>query len=583
MKNLNKRLGNRPRYYGRWLFIDLLASIAGVAGGLGAIIFRLMIAFNHWLFFNLLLPSISLFISNFNIGIVLLPALGGLVVGPIIMYFAPETRGHGVPEVMEAVALKGGKIRKRVAAIKVIVSSITIGSGGSAGREGPIAQIGASIGSLLGDLFKLSQYETRLLVVCGLASGIAGTFNAPLGGALFGMEILYRRVGLFDAVPVILASVIGAAVASLYLGLKPSFIVPKTLTFHNILELPWYFILGIVFGFISIVWVKFFYAIEDFFGKINIPDKYKFAIGGAVAGITGMLFPYYGILGVGYEGINKALAGELSWLLLPILGVLKMISTAFTIGSGGSGGIFAPSLYIGTMFGGLLGSLFQIISPEIIEEPLTYALAGMASLFAGTAQAPLTVIIMIPEMTNDYSLIPPLMVSSITSFIISWFFLKGSSIYTLKLERRGENVRIGIPTVLREIKVEEIMTKKVITVKANMTLDALELLIEETKHHGFPVIKNGKVIGVVTFKDIVKVPAKDRDKVKVGDVLSKKLIVVFPDESAEEALDKMYNNKVGRLIVVNKTNPDKLIGIVTRTDIMKAYNKAAARRLFWPH
>ncbi|RLI19512.1 chloride channel protein, partial [Candidatus Bathyarchaeota archaeon] len=553
--------------------------IAGVAGGLGAIAFRTMINFTHWLFFELLLPHVSLYAYGFNWALILLPALGGLIVGSIVMKFAPETKGHGVPEVMEAVALKGGRIRKRVAFLKVLVSSITIGSGGSAGREGPIAQIGASTGSLIGEILKLEPREVRLLVVCGLSAGIAGTFNAPLGGALFGMEVLYRGIGLFNAVPVVFASVIGAAIVAAYYGPKPSF-VAYNLVFTNPSELIWYFILGVIFGFIAIAWVKLFYSIEDLFDKLRINSKYKPAIGGALTGFIAIFFVSYGIMGVGYEEVNKVLQGEkIGIALLLTLGFLKMIATAFTVGSGGSGGIFAPSLYIGTMFGGALGMLFQMLAPWMISQPRTYCLAGMAALFAGAAQAPLNVIIMIPEMSNNYSLLPPLMVSSVTSFIIAWLFMRGSSIYTLKLERRGVKLRMGRTLVLENITVEEAMTKKVISVKADMPLSALELLMEETRHHGFPVVEEGRLVGIITFQDVSKVQKSKRHKVKVKNVLSKKLIVAYPDESVQSALDKMYKNDVGRLPVVDRNNPTRVVGIITRSDIIRAYETATSKLL----
>ena len=576
--NLRQSL-QMPKHARKWLLLDLLGAIAGIAGGLGAIVFRMMIGFNRWLFFDLLLPKISFHAYGFNWAYIVLPALGGLIIGPIIMKFAPETKGHGVPEVMEAVALKGGRIRKRVAFLKVLVSSVTIGSGGSAGREGPIAQIGASIGSFIGETFKLDTHEIRLLVVCGLAAGIAGTFNAPLGGALFGMEILYRGIGLFNAVPVIFASVIGAAIVSAYYGPKPSFNAPVSLTFTNPSELVWYLLLGLIFGLISVLWVKLFYAVEDGFGKLRVHNRYKLAIGGAVAGFIGIFYPYYGIMGVGYEGINQALAGSFAITTLLTLGILKMVATAFTIGSGGSGGIFAPSLYIGAMLGGALGLIFQLIAPGMISQPFTYSLAGMAALFAGAAQAPLNVIIMIPEMSNDYSLLPPIMISSVASFMVAWLFMHGSSIYTLKLERRGVKLRMGRTFVLEHVKVEEVMAKKVISVRADMPLSALELLVEESHHHGFPVTENGRLIGIVTFDDLTRVPMEERAKTKVKEILTKKLTVTYPDESVQTALDEMCAKKVGRLPVVDRADPTRLVGIITRSDIVRAYQMATTRIL----
>ncbi|OYT61452.1 MAG: hypothetical protein B6U69_03590 [Thermofilum sp. ex4484_15] len=568
--------GLTPRYVRNWAIVTALAAVVGVAGGLGAIIFRIMIGLNRALFFGNLLkyfPSVSIY--GYNPFIIIIPALGGLIVGPIVNRIAPETKGHGVPEVMEAVHLKGGLIRKRIALVKIAVSSVTIGSGGSAGREGPIAQIGAAIGSLIAQLLNLPPKYRRLLVVCGLASGIAGTFNAPLGGALFGLEIFYRGVEAFDAVPVILASVVGTAVATAYLGPTPAFTVKGLSLKFSALELPFYFLLGIVFGILAVIWVKFFYLIEDLFEKLRIKNSLKPALGGLIVGVLGAAFPTYGIMGVGYEGINAALAHRFPLITLLTLGLIKLIATSFTIGSGGSGGVFAPSLYIGTMLGGALGYTFYQLFPGLIREPLAYSLAGMAALFAGASQAPLTLMIMIPEMCNNYAILPSLMVSCTTSFFVAHAFLKGSSIYTIKLERRGVNIKVGRPLILDSISVGEVMARKVVTVRPDMPLSALELLVNETNHTGFPVVDNDKLEGMITINDVIKVPTKLRGKLKVKDILPKrKLVVTYPDESLSIALDKMYKERLDRLPVVSRSDPNKLIGIISENDIINAYRKA---------
>ena len=567
-----------PRYAKRWILLDVLGCVVGILGGLGAVFFRLMISVNHILFYDVILHYLPLHLGEMNLGVILLPALGGLIIGPIIMKFAPETKGHGVPEVMEATTLKGGKIRKRVAFLKVIVSSITIGSGGSAGREGPIAQIGATLGSIMGQLFKLDTQSMKLLVVCGLAAGIAGTFNAPLGGALFGMEILYRGIGLFNAMPVVLASVIGATVASVFLGRRPAF-NPEGLTMWTPQELPLYLLLGVLFGIISVIWVKVFYSIEDLFERLNVSPHLKPAIGGLMVGLIGVFYANYGIMGVGYEGINLLLAGKLTLTILILLGILKILATSFTIGSGGSGGIFAPSLYIGSMFGGALGILFNMLFPSIVSQPITYALAGMAALFAGAAQAPINVIIMIPEMSGTFTLIPPIMASSTMSFFIAWLILRGSSIYTIKLERRGIKLRMGRSFVLDSIRVEEVMTKNIITLSPDMPVLALETLFEEYHHTGYPVVKDGKLIGIVTISDVQKIPPEKRKDLKIEDIASRKLVVTYPDETVHQALDKMYVKNVGRLPVVDRSDPTKIIGIISKHDILKAFELAARREI----
>ena len=577
MRNLKAiaRLG-LPSYARRWILLDLLGILAGVLGGLGAVFFRYMISLNRLIFFEHIFPRASFSLWGLNLGLIVLPALGGLIIGPLITRFAPETRGHGIPEVMEAVILRGGRIRRRVALLKVIVSSITIGSGGSAGREGPIAQIGATIGSILGQVFKLSFQEIKLLVVCGLSAGIAGTFNAPLGGALFGMEVLYRGIGLFNAMPVILASVIGATIASIFLGRSPAFNMDYTASW-NPPELLLFILLGAIIGLISVVWVRTFYGIESLFEKLKISRSLKPALGGLLVGMIGMLYPEHGIMGVGYEGINMVLAGELILTTLIILGVMKILATSLTVGSGGSGGLFAPSLYIGSMFGGALGIFFDLIFPEMIDSPATYALAGMAALFAGAAQAPINVIIMIPEMSGNFALIPPIMASSVTSFFVAWLHLRGSSIYTIKLERRGISIKMGRSFILDTIKVEEVMNRNVITVPLDMPVRALEMMFEEYHHGGYPVVKDGRLVGIVTLDDVSKIPPQKRSTAKVEEIASRNLIVTYPDETIHEALDKMYLNGVGRLPVVKRDDPSKIVGIITKHDIMRAFEMAFER------
>jgi len=565
-----------PVYAKKWLILDLLGGVAGVLGGLGAVVLHLMIETINHFFFEILLPRISVHIGGFNLSIILLPVLGGLIVGPLITRLAPETKGHGIPEVMEAVALKGGHIRKRVAFLKVIVSAITIGSGGSAGREGPIAQTGSAIGSTLAQIFKLEPSDAKLLVVCGLSAGIAGAFNAPLGGALFGMEVLLRGIGLFNAMPVIIASVIGAAVASTFLGQKPAFNA-EGLTSWSPPELVFYAILGLIFGIISVLWIKSFYAIEGVFERLKVSSTYKPALGGLATGFLIMLLPEHGIMGVGYEGVNKALAGELFLALLLILGILKMIATSCTVGSGGSGGVFAPSLYIGAMLGAAMGLLFDLAFPSIVDQPLTYALAGMAVLFAGAAQAPINVIIMIPEMSNDFALIPPIMISSSISFFVAWLFLRGSSIYTIKLHKRGIILRMGRPFILDLIKVEEVMTKKVITISPDMPASILELFFEEHHHTGYPVVEKGQLVGIVTIRDLQKLPHSIRNKVKIIEIASKDIIVAYPDETVHSVLDKMHEKNIGRLPVVDRNNPRRLLGIISKRDIIRAHEIAAKR------
>ena len=568
----------------RVIVVDLLAIAAGIAGGLGAVLFRYMIKAAQTVFFGHIHSTLSTVTPSFNgldYTLIVLPAIGGLIIGPLVAKAAPETRGHGVPEVMEAVLLKAGRIRPRVAAVKVLVSSITIGSGGSAGREGPIAQIGASIGSLLGRLFKLGPHDMRLLVTCGLSAGIAGTFNAPLGGAIFGMEILLRNVGPFDAIPILFSSVIGAATASVFLGSRPSFYIPGVPEWDP-LEIPLYILHGAIIGIVAVAWVRIFYAVEGLFSRLRLDQALKPALGGLLTGVLLALFPVYGVGGVGYEGVEMALLGTLPATLMLVLGLSKIIATSLTVGSGGSGGIFAPSLYIGAMFGGLLGTLYTELLPDYVNGALGYTLAGMAALFAGAAQAPLNVIVMIPEMSGSYSLIPPIMASAGSSFIVSWTLLRGSSIYTLKLERRGVRVRMFQSFILDSVTVEEVMTRRVPVVPPDAPLAAVEAIFDEHLHGYYLVVDRSKreLLGIATRRDldrIKRLKPSEYQRVKVIEITRRSPTVAYPDETIREVLEKMKRAGVASLPVVSRENPKRLLGVITARDILKAYEIAMER------
>jgi CIC family chloride channel protein len=565
-----------PRHARTWFTLYILSGVVGIAGGLGAVVFRFMIQGIQDLFFGRLLPFFSLDVKGYNLGIVLLPALGGLIVGPITMKIAQETKGAGIPEVMEAVALRKGRLKKKVALWKIVASSITIGSGGSAGREGPIAQIGASIGSLLGEIFKIERHNAKLLVVCGLSAGIAGTYNAPLGGALFGIEILLRNIDLIRAVPVILSSVVGAATAVFFLGGSPSVRIAASITWVPS-ELVFHFLLGLVFGGLSIIWVRAFYAVDEVFRKWKVTNNLKPSLGGLVTGFLIMLFPFYGIMGVGYEGLDLALAGKLTLGLLLLLGALKFIATCFSIGSGGSGGIFAPTLYIGGMFGGAAGLIFHWAFPAVVPEPVKYSLAGMAALFAGATQAPLNIMVMVPEMCKDFSLLPPIMASSVSSFFVAWLFLRGSSIYTLKLKNRGLDLRMGQSFTLDVVQVEEVMTRKVQKASFDTSVTELEGLFEKYDHPGFPVEREGRLLGVVTEKDLETALQQSRGSVRVAEICSKEVAFTYPDETLHDALDKIDDSGLPILPVVLRDRPWQIVGVISKHDILQAYEVDAER------
>ncbi|HEX54722.1 MAG: chloride channel protein [Candidatus Altiarchaeales archaeon] len=548
-----------------------LAIMVGIIGGLAAILFRILIEFFHDIFFDYLLSLISFDLLGHNLSIILLPAIGGLIVAPIIAKIAIEAKGHGIPEIMESIHLHGGRIRGRVGFVKALASSITIGSGGSAGSEGPIGQISASLGSLIGQKLNLPERRIKLLTVCGVAAGIGATFNAPLGGAIFAMEVLLTEIETISATSIILSSVVGTTLAEIWLGPSPAFkLTPELSMYHPFsppghpIELLFYLTMGLIFGLIAILWVRILYLIEDFFDSLRINFYFKPAIGGLLTGVLGLFFIDYGILGAGYESVDVALAGRISLSLLILLGILKILSTSFTIGSGGSGGIFAPSLFIGAMFGGAFGLILNQIFPEIVKFPMAYALVGMGALFAGAAGAPLTCIIMIPEMAGNYFLIPAMMVACVSSYLVFSVFSR-ENIYTLKLVRRG--IAIDVDHVLSEVKVRDIMTKKIDSVNEDMRIpDLIKKMLREG-HTGYPVIKDNELIGIVTFRDLSEADMNER----VGDICTREVFTIGPNASAQDAVRMLFDKGVGRLIVTDEKNPKKILGIISRTDILKAY------------
>ena len=361
------------------LYMVLVSIVIGLLGGLGAIGFRECIRL-----FQLVAWRADPVTLDFVRTLpwwwkVLVPALGGLLVGMIITRFAAEAKGHGVPEVMESVALRGGRIRPRVVLAKLLASGVCIASGGSVGREGPIVQIGSAIGSSIGQWLRIGERRLRTLVGCGAAAGIAATFNAPVAGALFSVEIILGDFGVTQFSPIVISSVVATVVSRHFLGDFPAFEVPQY-SLVSAGELAAYAVLGLIAGLAAIAFVRALYGAEDLFDVIRLPAILKPALGGAMIGLIALRFP--AIFGVGYEAINEALRGELGWKLLVVLAAVKIVAVSLTIGSGGSGGVFAPSLFIGATLGGAVGTVVHYLWPEASGGPGAYALVGMGAVVA---------------------------------------------------------------------------------------------------------------------------------------------------------------------------------------------------------
>ncbi|MFC1494439.1 chloride channel protein [Thermodesulfobacteriota bacterium] len=555
-----------------------LAAIVGIVAGFGAIGFRYLLEFIQTVAYGASGNMMEAVASNPWYIRILAPAIGGLIVGPLVYFFAREAKGHGVPEVMEAVALKQGIIRKRVVFVKSFASAISISTGGSVGREGPIVQIGSAIGSVIGQLLKMSGDRVRTLVGCGAAAGIAATFNAPIAGSMFALEIILGDFGLATFSPIVISSVMATAISRHFLGDIPAFVVP-VYEMVNVLELSLYVIMGFFCAFIAVTFTRTLYMFEDLYDKIKIPEYLKAMTGGILIGCIGLQFPH--LLGVGYPAMDLALTQQLSIWTMLLLIFCKIFATSITIGSGGSGGIFAPSLFIGAMTGGFFGSIVHSLFPEMTASPGAYSIVGMAAVVSGTTHGPLSAMLILFEMTSDYKIILPLMITCIISNLASGRLLK-DSIYTLKLARRGINIKAGKEVnVLKSIPVKNVMNKNIETISESMPLGEMTKRIFKSKNTSFPVVdSNGSLIGILSYYDYQEAIFDEdlKDLIVAKDLATSKIVTVTQDDNLYDAFEKISRKDYSTLPVVSSDDPTKLRGILSRRDIISAYNKAVIKK-----
>lgn len=561
-------------------FMIIVAIIIGILAGFAAIGIRFLIEEISALSFagdgNLLERIIE---APWYIK-VLIPALGGLIVGPLIYFFAPEAKGHGVPEVMQAVLLRGGKIRPRVAMVKALASAVTIGTGGSVGREGPIIQIGSSLGSTVGQFFRIPPKRMKTLVGCGAAAGIAAAFNAPVAGALFALEIILMDFAVAQFSPIVISSVMATVISHHFEGRFAAFIVPGY-QYASPYEMVFYFALGIISGVVSWMFIKALYFSEDFFDyKFKFPEYFKPVIGGLIIGGMALFFPE--IMGVGYDSINNALHGNMIWYVALMLIFLKIFATSITLGTGGSGGIFAPSLFMGATLGAFFGGLVHSWFPEITASPGAYALVAMGGLVAGTTRAPITAIIIVFELTNDYNIILPLMIVCIISTILS-SKLSRESIYTLKLLHRNINIKEGTETnVMESIYVKDVYRDKFDSVNVNDNFNQVVKKMIGGKEPDFPVVNPfGKITGMLSMNGIKEYLFEKEELSALliaGDISNLNFESINVEDNCQIVLDKLAKYDLEGLPVINNENDKKVIGMIWRKDIQDAYQKEIERR-----
>ncbi len=511
--------------------------------------------------------------------LVLVPALGGALVGPLIYHHAREAKGHGVPEVMQSIILRGGVIRPIVAFIKSITAVITIGTGGSVGREGPVIQIGATIGSTIGQKLGVSAIRMKTFVGCGAAAGIAAAFNAPIAGAFFAMEVLLQDFTFTMLSPIVISSVISTVISHNYVGNFAAFTVPKH-QFSNYKELILYAMLAVFTALAGFLFLKVLYFFEDFFDqKVKINGQIRPFVGGLLVGTLGLFFPE--IMSTGYETITNALNSNTVWSMAFIFIFLKILATSLTLGSGGSGGVFAPSLFLGAMVGAFFGGLANTILPGQFSNSGSFALVAMGGLVAATTQAPITAIIIVFELTNDYQIILPLMITCILSTVI-FKSLSRESIYTLKLVKRNIVLKDGADiNIMKSIYVKDIYTKTFETIGRKWNFEKIVTTILTGKAPYFPVVNSQKKVkGIISIHDI-KEHLYDRNILKdlliAGDIAHTDVITVNPETNCQEAMSLMSTKNLEGLPVIDPKS-GKIAGMIWRKDILDAYNKEIERR-----
>ncbi|MBL4823751.1 MAG: chloride channel protein, partial [SAR324 cluster bacterium] len=462
---------------------------------------------------------------------------------------------------------------------------VCIASGGSVGREGPIAQIGSALGSFVGQTLKLSEERVRTLVACGAAGGIAATFNAPIAGAVFALEVLLRRFGSVYFGAVVISAVTADVIAHYFEGDSRTFLTPEY-TMQSPWELLLYTLMGFVAALAAVGFSRLLYFSEDIWNLIRIPEPTKPLFGGILLGLLGIVsyqidgFPR--VFGVGYETIENTLFSQLTLQVTFGLLLLKLVATTLTLGSGGSGGIFAPSLFMGAMLGASFGQIAHTIFPEIVAPSGAYALVGMAAFFGGVAHAPITAILILFEMTGDYQIILPLMLSTVLSTIVAKN-LSPDSIYTLKLKRRGVELSEDTQAIdlMQGVTAEIAMNRETEAVPLDLPLVELMSTFSSTHYHALPVVQNEtELVGLITINELDQLRSKGTLESKtIADILTfNNPATIRPHEPVWMALRHLEDQGEGCVPVVSETGKNILLGVLRRIDIIRAYNKAVSQR-----
>jgi CIC family chloride channel protein len=577
----------------------VLGFLVGIVAGLGAIVFNLACSAGSWFF----LDSIAGYRPETPAGehhflghtetplrIWLLPlcaAVGGLLSGLIVARFAPEASGHGTDAAIDAYHRKDGRISAKVPLVKIIASALTIGSGGSGGREGPIAQIGAGFGAWLADRFGLSSRERRLLLASGMGAGVGSIFHAPLAGALFAAEIFYSEAEFeSDAlIPAAVSTIVGYSVFSSLTAFEPLF-AEAPYTFDNPVELLLYAVVAVLVTLAAGLFVKVFYGIHDFCGRLRWPAGVLPMLGGLLTGLIGVAFYHLAdrdvrvldVLSFGYGTLEDALLGEAPIALLLMIGLGKMLTTSISIGSGGSGGVFGPSMVIGGAVGGTVGVLGEDWFPDIVAHPGSYALVGMAGFFAAAGKAPISTLVMVSEMTGNYRLIVPALWVSALAFLLGRPFKLYRSQVPTKVDSDAHRHELFVD-LLADTRVQRLIDDGLLqtgiaTVHEATPLDGIVHLFAHTTQHYFPVVDDaGRMVAVLSANDVRRFieDLHVGQSVIASDLANPDVVVLHPSTDLETALQRFVSLDVEALPVVAPDDGSRVLGLLSRRELIRHY------------
>ena len=555
--------------------LSLLAVVIGALAGYGAIVFRELIAMIQLFAFGSdsdYLLSISNYLPWWQL--LLAPVAGGLLVGLFVHFVMPGRRNHGVADVIEAGSLRAGRMALGTGIGAALAAATSIGFGASVGREGPVIHLGATIAASIAKRLRLNRTAALTLLGCGVAAGIAASFNAPIAGVFFALEVVIGHYALAAFAPVVIASVVGTIIARMQFGNFPAFVVPE-FGIVSFLEFPAFAMLGLVSAAVAGIFMWSIMFTQDTMARLPIPPWSRPAAGGLAVGVIAVFFPQ--VLGVGYEATDLALQVELSLALLIVLAVAKVAATAISLGSGFAGGVFSPSLFIGAMVGGAFGSMAGTVFPELATSPGAYTIIGMGAVASAVLGAPISTILIVFEITGDYGITIAVMIASAVAAVVTRR-IPGKSYFHWVLARRGVDVaRDRAAGLLQTMSVREVMNETVRRVPREMKIDEIRELLRVDPHGVFFVVDgDARLCGSLTFDELSEFAFADGADgiVNAEHIAREHGAAALADDSLEHLLEVMDAEQTEHLPVVDGTATRRVIGVVHRTDVLIAHNRA---------